>query len=41
MNIIIAMMIGLVVGMIVEFIRLRDGKKVMNDIQVFFDGLGM
>lgn len=41
MNIIIAMMIGLAVGMIVEFIRLRDGKKVMNDIQVFFDGLGM
>ena len=41
MNIIVAMMVGLAVGMIIEFIRLRDGKKVMNDIQVFFDGLGM
>ena len=41
MNIIIAMMIGLAVGMIVEYARLLDGKKVMNDIQVFFDGLGM
>lgn len=41
MNIIIAMMIGLAVGMLVEFIRTRDGKKVMGDIQVFFDGLGM
>ena len=41
MNIIIAMMIGLSIGMIVEFIRLRDGKKVLGDIQVFFDGLGM
>ena len=40
-NIIIAMMIGLAVGMLVEFIRTRDGKKVMGDIQVFFDGLGM
>ena len=41
MNIISAMLIGLSVGMIIEFVRLRDGKKVMNDIQVFFDGLGM
>ena len=27
--------------MLVEYLRLRDGKKVLADIQVFFDGLGM
>ena len=41
MDIIKAMFIGLAIGMIIEFIRLRDGKKVLGDIQVFFDGLGM
>lgn len=41
MDIIKAMFIGLAIGMILEFIRLRDGKKVLGDIQVFFDGLGM
>ena len=41
MNIIIAMMIGLAISMIIEFVRTLDGKKVMGDIQVFFDGLGM
>ena len=41
MDIIKAMFIGLAIGMLVEFIRLRDAKKVLGDIQVFFDGLGM
>ena len=41
MDIIKAMFIGLAIGMIVEYIRIRDGKKVLADIQVFFDGLGM
>ena len=41
MDIIKAMFIGLAIGMAVEYIRLRDGKKVLSDIQVFFDGLGM
>jgi DcuC family C4-dicarboxylate transporter len=41
MDIIKAMFIGLAIGMLIEFIRLRDGKKVLGDIQVFFDGLGM
>jgi len=35
------MFIGLAIGMILEFMRLRNGKKVLGDIQVFFDGLGM
>lgn len=41
MDIIKAMFIGIAIGMIFEFVRLRDGKKVLGDIQVFFDGLGM
>lgn len=41
MDIIKAMFIGLAIGMLVEFIRLRDGRKVFADIQVYFDGLGM
>ncbi|WP_371372500.1 C4-dicarboxylate transporter DcuC [Sporomusa aerivorans] len=41
MDIIKAMFIGVAIGMIFEYIRLRDGKKVLNDIQSFFDGLGM
>lgn len=41
MDIIKAMFIGVAVGMIFEYIRLRDGKKVLADIQSFFDGLGM
>ncbi len=41
MDIIKAMFVGMAISMIVEFIRLRDGKKVLGDIQVFFDGLGM
>ena len=41
MDIIKAMFVGLAVAMIIEFVRLRDGKKVLGDIQVFFDGLGM
>ena len=41
MDIIKAMFIGLAIGMLVEYVRLRDGKKVLSDIQVFFDGLGM
>ncbi len=41
MDIIKAMFIGVVMGMIFEYIRHRDGKKVFGDIQSFFDGLGM
>lgn len=41
MDIIKAMFIGVAVGMIFEYVRHRDGKKVLNDIQSFFDGLGM
>ena len=41
MNIVMAMFIGLFVGVICEYIRWRDGKKVLGDIQTFFDGLGM
>lgn len=41
MNIVMAMFIGLFVGVICEYIRWRNGKKVLGDIQTFFDGLGM
>jgi DcuC family C4-dicarboxylate transporter len=41
MDIIKAMFIGMAIGMIFEFVRRRDGHKVLGDIQVFFDGLGM
>lgn len=41
MNIVMAMFIGLFIGVCCEFIRHRDGKKVFGDIQVFFDGLGL
>ena len=41
MDIIKAMMVGLAVAMVVDFARTFDGKKVMGDIQAFFDGLGM
>lgn len=40
-NIIDAMLIGVTVGVICEFIRCRDLKKVLADIQTFFDGLGL
>jgi DcuC family C4-dicarboxylate transporter len=41
MDIIKAMFIGVAIGMLFEYVRLRDGKKVLADIQSFFDGLGM
>lgn len=41
MNIVIAMFIGLFIGMVCETIRTRDSKKVFGDIQFFFDGLGL
>ena len=41
MNIVMAMFIGLFIGVICEYIRWRDGKKVFGDVQTFFDGLGM
>lgn len=41
MDIIKSMFIGVTIGMIFEYIRHRDGKKVLADIQSFFDGLGM
>ena len=40
-NIINAMMIGLAVGMIAEFIRTRNLKTVFDGVQAFFDGMGM
>lgn len=41
MDIIKAMLIGTAVGMVAQYIRTRNGKLVANDLQVFFDGLGM
>lgn len=41
MDIIKAMMIGVTVGMIFEYIRTKDCKKTLADIQVFFDGIGL
>ncbi|QDR82352.1 Putative cryptic C4-dicarboxylate transporter DcuD [Sporomusa termitida] len=41
MDIIKAMFIGVAIGMIFEYVRCRDGKKVLADIQSFFDGLGL
>lgn len=40
-DIVNAMIIGLSIGMIFEYIRCRNGKKVFEDVQAFFDGLGM
>lgn len=40
MDIIKSMFIGVAIGMIFEFVRHHDGKKVFADLQVFFDGLG-
>ena len=40
-TIINAMMIGLAVGMIAEFIRTRDLKQVCAGVQAFFDGMGL
>ena len=40
-DIVNAMIIGLSVGMIFEYVRCRNGKKVFEDVQAFFDGLGM
>ncbi len=41
MNIVMAMFIGLFISMVCEFIRHRDGRRVFDDVQAFFDGLGM
>ena len=41
MDIVKAMFVGLTVAMLVDYVRTHDGKKVMGDIQAFFDGLGM
>ena len=40
-NIINAMMIGLAVGMIAEYIRTRNLKEVFAGVQAFFDGMGL
>lgn len=40
-NIITAMLIGLTIGMICEYLRLRDAKAVMANIQAYFDGMGL
>lgn len=41
MDIINAMLISVFITMVVEYIRYRDGKKIFNDIQIFFDGMGI
>lgn len=41
MDIIKAMFISLFIAMVFEYIRHRNGKKVFEDIQSFFDGLGL
>ena len=41
MNIVMAMFIGMTIGVMCEYGRWRDGQKVLGDIQTFFDGLGM
>ncbi len=41
MDIVKAMLISLFVTMVIEYLRSWDGKKVFQDIQVFFDGMGM
>ena len=41
MNIVMAMFIGLFIGMVCEYLRHHDGRKVFDDVQAFFDGLGM
>ncbi len=41
MNIIVAMFIGTVIGMLFQFARTRDGKQTLEDLQVFFDGMGL
>lgn len=40
MDIIKAMMIGVTIGMIFEYMHNKNIKKTFSDIQVFFDGLG-
>jgi len=41
MDIVNAMLISVFITMVVEYIRYRDGKKIFNDIQIFFDGMGI
>lgn len=40
MNIIVAMFIGTLVGMIVQYLHTFDGKRVLDELQVYFDGMG-
>ncbi|WP_251440098.1 C4-dicarboxylate transporter DcuC [Veillonella intestinalis] len=40
MNIIMAMLIGTTIGMIFQYVRTLDGKSVLADLQVYFDGMG-
>lgn len=40
MSLISAMLIGMVISILCEFIRHRDAKTVLTDIQKFFDGMG-
>lgn len=41
MNIVLAMFISLFIAVVAEFIRWREPKKLCQDIQVFFDGMGL
>ena len=41
MDVITAMLISIMIGMIFEYIRHRDARKVLASIQVFFDGMGV
>lgn len=40
MNIIMAMFIGTTIGMLAQLIRTHDPKRVCEEIQIFFDGMG-
>lgn len=40
MNIIMAMFIGTVIGMLAQLIRTHNPKQVCADLQIFFDGMG-
>lgn len=40
MNIIMAMFIGTALGMVAQLIRTHDAKRVCEELQIFFDGMG-
>lgn len=40
MNIIMAMFIGTAIGMVAQLLRTRDSKRVCEELQIFFEGMG-